>query len=53
MEAAKLGQGGTEYHAARLGCDPQTSRQGQQDLAALPAVPRERCGKKGGDESGV
>ena len=53
VEAAKLGQGGTEYIAALLGCDPKTIRHGQQDLAALPAVPRERCRKKGGDESVV
>ena len=53
VEAAKLGPGSTGYIAALLGCDPQTLRQGQQDPAALPAVPRERCRKKGGDESVV
>ncbi len=37
----------------KVGCDPKTIRQGQQDLADLPAVPRERCRKKGGDESVV
>ena len=53
VEAAKLGHGGTEYLAAVLGCDPKTIRQGQQDLDDLPAVPPERCRKKGGDESAV
>lgn len=53
MEAAQLGPGGTEYIAALLGCAPQTLRQGQQDRAALPAVPRARCRKKGGDDSVV
>ena len=49
VEAAKLGHGGTEYIAALLQCDPKTIRQGRRDLHDLPAVPPERCRKKGVD----
>jgi hypothetical protein len=51
-EAAKLGQGGLEYIAALLGCDPKTIRHGQRDLDNLPDVPPERCRKKGVDANG-
>jgi hypothetical protein len=49
VETAKLGYGGVEYISALLGCDPKTIRQGLADLAELPAVPPERCRKKGVD----
>lgn len=49
VEAAKLGQGGIEYIAGLLQCDPKTIRQGLTDLADLPKVPPERCRKKGAD----
>jgi hypothetical protein len=51
VEAEKLGQGGIEYISSLLGCDPKTIRQGQADLKELPAVPPERCRKKGADEN--
>jgi hypothetical protein len=51
VEAEKLGQGGIEYISSLLGCDPKTIRQGQADLKDLPAVPPERCRKKGVDEN--
>src|SRR5713101_3237096 len=51
VAAAKLGQGGTASLAARLGCEPKTLRPGQQDRAALPAVPRARCRQKGGTKA--
>jgi len=47
VEAAKLGHGGVEYISRLLDCDPKTIHQGQLDLADLPAVPPERCRKKG------
>jgi hypothetical protein len=53
VEAAKLGQGGTDYIATVLGCDPKTIRQGQRDLAALPPETRERSRRKGGAANGV
>lgn len=52
VEAAKLGHGGIEYIAALLECDPKTIRQGRRDLDDLPAVPPERCRKKGVDARG-
>ena len=52
VEAAKLGQGGIEYVAALLGCDPKTIRQGRVDLG-LPEDPApDRVRKKGVDASG-
>lgn len=39
VEAAKLGQGGTDYIASLLGCDPKTIRHGQQDLLLLQQQP--------------
>lgn len=52
VEAAKLGQGGIEYIAALLGCDPNTIRQGRVDLG-LPEDPAaDRVRKKGVDANG-
>jgi hypothetical protein len=52
VEAAKLGQGGVEYIAAVLGCDPKTIRQGRADLG-LPEDPvAGRVRKKGVDANG-
>ncbi|HMB07457.1 MAG TPA: hypothetical protein VKP69_27460 [Isosphaeraceae bacterium] len=51
IEAAKLGQGGIEYVATLLGCDPKTIRQGQLDLAHLPDGLGDRVRKKGADAS--
>ena len=53
IEAAKLGQGGTEYVATLLGCDPKTIRQGQEDLDHLPDGLGDRVRKKGADASGA
>ena len=53
IEAAKLGQGGIEYVATLLGCDPKTIRQGQQDLDHLPDELGQRVRKKGADPSGA
>jgi hypothetical protein len=52
VEAEKLGHGGTEYIASLFGCDPNTVRQGREDMDRLPqdaALGRVR--KKGGAES--
>ena len=53
IEAAKLGQGGIEYVATLLDCDPKTIRQGQQDLDHLPDELGQRVRKKGADASGA
>ena len=53
IEAAKLGQGGIEYVATVLDCDPKTIRQGQQDLDHLPDELGKRVRKKGADASGA
>ena len=53
IEAAKLGQGGIEYLATLLDCDPKTIRQGQQDLDHLPDELGQRVRKKGADASGA
>jgi hypothetical protein len=66
IEATKLGQGGTDYIATVLGCDPKTIRRGHHDLAALPDPTSQwvrpvalldpllkRIRKKGVDTSGV
>jgi hypothetical protein len=48
VEAMKLGHGGVEYVAGVVGCDPKTVRQGQAELAELPADPAGgRVRKKG------
>jgi hypothetical protein len=41
IEVATLGQGGTDYIAALLDCDPKTIRRGQSDLEQLQARPLE------------
>jgi len=52
VEAVKLGHGGIRYVAALFGCDPDTVKQGIDDLAQLPndeAAGRVR--KKGGPKN--
>ena len=49
VEALKLGQGGIEYIAQLLECDPQTIRQGRCDVEQLPVDQAAgRVRKKGG-----
>jgi hypothetical protein len=48
IEAAKLGQGGVEYIARVLACDPKTIRQGLHDLEAAEDKAAGRIRKKGG-----
>jgi hypothetical protein len=48
IEAAKLGQGGVEYIANLLGCDPKTIRQGVVELEGADELDNERIRKKGG-----
>jgi hypothetical protein len=48
VEAAKLGYGGVEYVCVIFGCDPNTLRQGREDVAALPKdAAKGRVRKKG------
>jgi hypothetical protein len=52
IEAEKVGHGGLSYVAKLFGCDPETVKHGQEDLAQLPqdeAAGRVR--KKGGPEA--
>lgn len=49
VEAAKLGQGGVEYVARLLQCDPKTIAQGMQDLEEPQDPARKRVRKKGVD----
>lgn len=49
MEAAKLGQGGVEYVARLLQCDPKTIAQGMKDLEEPQDPARNRVRKKGVD----
>lgn len=52
IEAVKVGHGGLSYVAKLFGCDPETVRHGQEDLAQLPqdeAAGRVR--KKGGPQA--
>ena len=52
VEAEKLAHGGVEYIADLLGCDPQTIRQGREDIEQLPADDAEgRIRKKGGSKA--
>lgn len=52
VEAEKLGHGGTEYVASLFRCDPNTVRQGREDVDQLPQDAAEgRVRKKGGTES--
>ncbi len=49
VESEKLGHGGTEYVAALFGCDPNTIRQGKNDVEQLPQdAAFGRVRKKGG-----
>ena len=50
LEAAKLGQGGTDSIATVLGCDPKTIRHGQHELAALPDPCSERVRRAHGSD---
>ena len=52
VEVAKLGHGGVDYVARVLGCDPQTIRQGQDDLARPEDPAAGRVRKKGVGGSG-
>jgi hypothetical protein len=52
IEAEKIGHGGLSYVSRLFGCDAETVRQGQEDLAQLPqdeAAGRVR--KKGGPQA--
>jgi len=49
VEAAKLGQGGIEYLARLLGCDPKTIRQGIAELETTEELDDGRQRKQGGD----
>lgn len=52
VEAVKLGYGGVQYVAELFGCDPNTIRQGEEDVDHLPhdeAAGRVR--KKGGSQA--
>jgi hypothetical protein len=52
IEAEKVGPGGLSYVARLFGCDPETVKHGQTDLAQLPqdeAAGRVR--KKGGPQA--
>ena len=52
IEAEKVGPGGLSYVSKLFGCDPETVKQGQEDLAQLPqdeAAGRVR--KKGGPQA--
>lgn len=52
IEAEKVGPGGLSYVSKLFGCDPDTVKHGQEDLAQLPqdeAAGRVR--KKGGPEA--
>ena len=51
VEALKLGQGGIDYIARLLGCDPKTIRQGLQDLEQ-PLDPAGDRGRKKGADAG-
>lgn len=52
VEAEKLGHGGIRYVAALFGCDPDTIKQGCDDIAQLPADEAAgRVRKKGGPKS--
>jgi hypothetical protein len=51
IEAEKVGHGGLAYVAKLFGCDPETVKHGQEDLAQLPQDEAEgRVRKKGGPQ---
>jgi hypothetical protein len=52
IEAEKVGHGGLSYVAKLFGCDPETVKHGQEDLAQLPQDEAEgRVRKKGGPKA--
>ena len=51
VEAAKLGQGGVEYVARVLRCDPKTIWQGMKDLEEPQDAAAGRVRKKGGSQA--
>jgi hypothetical protein len=52
IEAEKVGHGGLAYVARLFGCDQETVRHGQEDLAQLPQdVAAGRVRKKGGPQA--
>jgi hypothetical protein len=52
IEAEKVGHGGLSYVAKLFGCDPETVKHGQKDLAQLPQDEAEgRIRKKGGPKA--
>jgi hypothetical protein len=52
LESEKLGHGGVQYIADLFGCDPDTIRQGAQDIEQLPEdEARGRVRKKGGPKA--
>jgi hypothetical protein len=52
IEAEKVGHGGLSYVARLFGCDPETVKHGQEDLAQLPQDEAEgRVRKKGGSQA--
>jgi hypothetical protein len=51
IEAEKVGHGGLSYVAKLFSCDPDTVKQGQEDLTQLPQDEAEgRVRKKGGPQ---
>jgi hypothetical protein len=52
VEATKLGQGGVEYIARVLACDPKTIRQGLRDLEEAEDAATGRIRQKGGTPLG-
>jgi len=52
IEAEKVGHGGLSYVAQLFGCDPETVKHGQEDLAQLPQDEAAgRIRKKGGPQA--
>ena len=52
IEAEKVGHGGLSYVSKLFGCDPETVKHGQEDLAQLPQDEAEgRIRKKGGPQA--
>jgi hypothetical protein len=52
LESEKLGHGGVQYIAGLFGCDPDTIRQGAEDIEQLPEdKAQDRVRKKGGPKA--
>lgn len=52
VEAIKVGHGGVSYVSRLFGCDPETVRQGESDIAQLPEDEAQgRVRKKGGPQA--